>query len=161
MKQCGFRGSGTCCTCALDKDETQVQFAHVVTPSPTTSHSMIEFKSASLKAEGLMLMELVIRQVTVSLLLDLCQELTHNRYDSGHLAMTYSALLSLLILGDDLSCVNKRAVLAGVRALQQPDGRYCSKALNKTKSYAGCGKCCWSYVEVAVLVQFCGYFGRQ
>ena len=44
-------------------------------------------------------------------------------YDSGHIAMTYTALLTLLILGDDLSRVNKSAVLAGLRQLQLRDGR--------------------------------------
>lgn len=45
-------------------------------------------------------------------------------YDSGHVAMTYTGLCSLLILGDDLSRVNKQACLAGLRALQLEDGRY-------------------------------------
>lgn len=50
----------------------------------------------------------------------------YHPYDSGHIAMTYTALSSLLILGDDLSLVNKDACLAGLRALQLPDGRYSS-----------------------------------
>ena len=41
----------------------------------------------------------------------------------GHIAMTYTALASLLILGDDLSNVDKQAVLEHVSALQCPDGR--------------------------------------
>ncbi|KAG9487925.1 hypothetical protein GDO78_007626 [Eleutherodactylus coqui] len=48
----------------------------------------------------------------------------YHPYDSGHIAMTYTALSSLLILGDDLGLVNKEACLAGLRALQLPDGRY-------------------------------------
>lgn len=44
-------------------------------------------------------------------------------YDSGHVAMTYTGLCSLLILGDDLSRVNRQACLAGLRALQLEDGR--------------------------------------
>lgn len=44
-------------------------------------------------------------------------------YDSGHVAMTYTGLCSLLILGDDLSRVNKQGCLAGLRALQLEDGR--------------------------------------
>jgi len=44
-------------------------------------------------------------------------------YDSGHIAMTYTALLTLLILGDDLSRVNKRAIIAGLRKLQLKNGR--------------------------------------
>ena len=47
----------------------------------------------------------------------------HNIYDCGHIAMTYTGLASLLILGDDLSNVNKEACLDGVHALQLDDGR--------------------------------------
>ncbi|KAK3096764.1 hypothetical protein FSP39_003019 [Pinctada imbricata] len=45
--------------------------------------------------------------------------------DSGHIAMTYTALASLVILGDDLSRVNKKAIMAGLKSLQQEDGSYC------------------------------------
>ena len=38
--------------------------------------------------------------------------------------MTYTALCCLLILGDDLSKVNKKAVINGLRSLQLDDGRY-------------------------------------
>ena len=37
--------------------------------------------------------------------------------------MTYTALLSLLVLGDDLSSVDKSAVIAGLKNLQLADGR--------------------------------------
>uniref|UniRef100_A0A3P9LF22 Geranylgeranyl transferase type-1 subunit beta n=1 Tax=Oryzias latipes TaxID=8090 RepID=A0A3P9LF22_ORYLA len=47
-------------------------------------------------------------------------------YDSGHVAMTYTGLCSLLILGDDLSRVNKQGCLAGLRALQLEDGSFYS-----------------------------------
>jgi geranylgeranyl transferase type-1 subunit beta len=47
-------------------------------------------------------------------------------HDQAHVAMTYTALCILLILGDDLSRVNKQAITAGLRALQMPDGRYVS-----------------------------------
>ncbi|XP_009875164.1 PREDICTED: geranylgeranyl transferase type-1 subunit beta-like, partial [Apaloderma vittatum] len=43
-------------------------------------------------------------------------------YDSGHIAMTYTGLSCLIILGDDLSRVNKDAILAGLKALQLEDG---------------------------------------
>ena len=45
-------------------------------------------------------------------------------HDHGHIAMTYTALASLLVLGDDLSRVNRKAVIAGVRALQLQNGSY-------------------------------------
>jgi len=38
--------------------------------------------------------------------------------------MTYTGLATLLILGDDLSGVNKKACVAGLRALQLSDGRF-------------------------------------
>ena len=44
-------------------------------------------------------------------------------YDRGHIAMTFSALNCLLVLGDDLSRVNKKAILTGLRHLQKDDGR--------------------------------------
>ncbi|KFU87826.1 Geranylgeranyl transferase type-1 subunit beta, partial [Chaetura pelagica] len=47
-------------------------------------------------------------------------------YDSGHIAMTYTGLSCLVILGDDLSRVDKDAVLAGLRALQLDDGSFCA-----------------------------------
>ncbi|XP_046400376.1 geranylgeranyl transferase type-1 subunit beta [Ischnura elegans] len=47
-------------------------------------------------------------------------------YKSGHLAMTYTGLATLLILGDDLSRVNRKALSAGVRALQQENGSFCA-----------------------------------
>ncbi|XP_077200448.1 geranylgeranyl transferase type-1 subunit beta isoform X4 [Paroedura picta] len=47
-------------------------------------------------------------------------------YDSGHIAMTYTGLCCLVILGDDLSRVNKEACLAGLRALQLEDGSFCA-----------------------------------
>jgi len=50
-------------------------------------------------------------------------------YDSGHIAMTYTALLCLVILGDDLSRVSKPAVITGLRQLQLPDGRLASHLL--------------------------------
>ena len=45
-------------------------------------------------------------------------------HDHGHIAMTYTALASLVILGDDLARVDRQAVLAGVKALQLPDGSF-------------------------------------
>ena len=50
-------------------------------------------------------------------------------YDCSHIAMTYTALASLVILGDDLSRVNRPAVIEGLKALQLSDGRseyYCT-----------------------------------
>lgn len=45
-------------------------------------------------------------------------------YDSAHISQTYVALCSLLILGDDLSRIDRRAVLEGIRCNQLSDGRF-------------------------------------
>lgn len=45
-------------------------------------------------------------------------------YDSAHISQTYVALCSLLILGDDLSRVDRKAVLEGVCCNQLSDGRF-------------------------------------
>lgn len=46
------------------------------------------------------------------------------KYCESNIAMTYMALCILITLGDDLSRVNKSAVLQGVACLQKPDGSF-------------------------------------
>lgn len=46
------------------------------------------------------------------------------QYKYGHLAMTYTGIAILLTLGDDLSRLNRRAIVDGVAAVQQPDGSF-------------------------------------
>lgn len=50
---------------------------------------------------------------------------TSNVYDGGNLAMTYSALNCLLILGDDLSRVNRQHILKTLARCQQANGSFC------------------------------------
>jgi len=45
------------------------------------------------------------------------------KYAFSHLSMTYVALATLVILGDDLSRVNVPAIMRGMRACQREDGR--------------------------------------
>ena len=45
-------------------------------------------------------------------------------HDQGHLAMDYCALSLLAVLGDDLSRIDRPAILAKVRQLQQEDGSF-------------------------------------
>ncbi|KAF9563763.1 Geranylgeranyl transferase type-1 subunit beta [Mortierella alpina] len=45
-------------------------------------------------------------------------------YDTSHITMTYTALLILLMLGDDLSRVAKEPILRALRKLQQPNGSF-------------------------------------
>ena len=40
-----------------------------------------------------------------------------------HLAMTYSALASLLVLGDDFSKVDRKGIIKSLRHLQKAEGR--------------------------------------
>jgi geranylgeranyl transferase type-1 subunit beta len=47
-------------------------------------------------------------------------------YDSSHAAMTYTALATLIILGDDLSRVNREAIIKTLRTLQLDDGSFLS-----------------------------------
>jgi len=45
-------------------------------------------------------------------------------YNYSHIAMTYTALTTLITLGDDLSRVNKPAIVESLKELQLDNGRY-------------------------------------
>lgn len=44
--------------------------------------------------------------------------------DCGIISMTYCALATLVILGDDLSRVDRKSIIAGIRHIQLPDGSF-------------------------------------
>ncbi|KAI9009155.1 terpenoid cyclases/protein prenyltransferase alpha-alpha toroid [Hyaloraphidium curvatum] len=69
---------------------------------------------------------------------------TRNRYDVGHVTMTYNALQILLILGDDLSRVDRRAIAKGLAHLQNPDGSFAP--------YEGSNECDMRFVYCACAV---------
>jgi geranylgeranyl transferase type-1 subunit beta len=46
-----------------------------------------------------------------------------SEYESAHIAQTYSALCCLLLLGDDLKRVDRKAILTALKLSQQKDGR--------------------------------------
>lgn len=46
------------------------------------------------------------------------------KYKFGHLAMTYTGIAILLTLGDDLSRLDRKAIINGVAAVQKPDGSF-------------------------------------
>ncbi|XP_026749937.1 geranylgeranyl transferase type-1 subunit beta [Galleria mellonella] len=48
----------------------------------------------------------------------------NNHYRCGHLAMTYTGLCMLLTLGDDLSRINRKALVEGVKVLQREEGNF-------------------------------------
>ncbi|KAM9201544.1 LOW QUALITY PROTEIN: geranylgeranyl transferase type-1 subunit beta-like [Dugong dugon] len=79
---------------------------------------------------------------------------TAHPYDSGHTAMTYTGLSCLVILGDDLSQVNKEACLAGLRALQLEDGSFCAVPEGSKNDiwFAYCASCiCLTLTSKSVL----------
>lgn len=45
------------------------------------------------------------------------------KYDQGHVAMNYTALCTLITLGDDLKRVDRRGIIQSLKQLQLPDGR--------------------------------------
>jgi len=55
------------------------------------------------------------------------------KYHQAHISMTYCALLVLTILGDDFSRVDKKAVVEGIKSLQQPDGSFQAVAFGTEK----------------------------
>lgn len=56
---------------------------------------------------------------------ELLLEISSNNYlDQGHLVLTYSALLSLKILGDDFSRVRKEKLLGYLKKCQKEDGSF-------------------------------------
>lgn len=48
-------------------------------------------------------------------------KLVRSKYDGSHVTMVYSALSTLLLLGDNLSRVDRRGTLAGLSAMQCSD----------------------------------------
>lgn len=55
--------------------------------------------------------------------------------DGVHIAMTYTALATLVILGDDLSRINRKSVLQGLKNLQKPDGSFMASKEEQGKDY--------------------------
>jgi geranylgeranyl transferase type-1 subunit beta len=50
--------------------------------------------------------------------------INHHPYDHSHIAMTYVALCTLMALGDDLSRIDKHAILFTLQGLQKDDGSF-------------------------------------
>lgn len=83
-------------------------------------------------------------------------------YKFGHLAMTYTGLAVLLALGDDLSRLNRKAIVEGVAAVQQEDGSF-SPTLQGNEHdmrFVYCAACIcymlndWSGVDVDKMVEY-------
>ena len=48
----------------------------------------------------------------------------NKRFMQGHIAMTYTALATLIALGEDLSALDKSQLVSGLRHLQQANGSF-------------------------------------
>ncbi|XP_073243213.1 geranylgeranyl transferase type-1 subunit beta-like [Porites lutea] len=83
-------------------------------------------------------------------------------YDCSHIAMTYTALASLVILGDDLSRVNRPAVIEGLKALQLSDGSFrpTVEGSENDMRFVYCACCIsyflndWSGLDTSKLVEY-------
>ena len=67
-------------------------------------------------------------------------------HDHSHIAMTYTALAVLSILGDDLSRVRRGPILRALGRLQQEDGRF-------TASFGG-SECDMRFLFCAAAISF-------
>jgi len=70
-----------------------------------------------------------------------------NKYEDGHIAMTYTALCCLLILGDDLSRVNRTAIINGLKSVQLDNGSFMpvKSGGENDMRFVYCA-CCVSYI---------------
>jgi len=68
-------------------------------------------------------------------------------YEGSHIAMTYTALLTLVILGDDLKRVNKKAIISSLKSLQLENGSFYSTpdGSENDMRFLYCA-CCISYI---------------
>ncbi|CAG9773090.1 unnamed protein product [Ceutorhynchus assimilis] len=83
-------------------------------------------------------------------------------YEWGHIATTYSCLLTLLILEDDLSRVNRKEIIRSLKALQLEDGSF-TAAIQGAESdmrFVFCAASIsyilndWSGIDVDKMVEF-------
>lgn len=58
-------------------------------------------------------------------------------YDHSHIAMTYVALCTLQALGDDLSRIDKHAILSTLQGLQKPNGSFVALSPTSTSTDKG------------------------
>ncbi|XP_070543035.1 geranylgeranyl transferase type-1 subunit beta-like [Ptychodera flava] len=83
-------------------------------------------------------------------------------YDCGHIAMTYTGLASLLILGDDLSRVDKEAILEGLKVLQLKDGSFFAtpEGSENDMRFVYCASCIcyilndWSFINRDLAIKY-------
>ncbi|KAF8795805.1 geranylgeranyl transferase type-1 subunit beta-like [Argiope bruennichi] len=82
--------------------------------------------------------------------------------DKAHIAMTYTALATLIILGDDLSKVQKENILSSLKELQLPDGSFRPMNIDceSDMRFVYCAACVcyilqdWSSIDVEKTIQY-------
>ncbi|KAG5310021.1 PGTB1 transferase, partial [Acromyrmex insinuator] len=83
-------------------------------------------------------------------------------YQYGHLAMTYTSLVTLLILDDDLNRVDRQSIIEGVRACQNPDGSFTAMVTGceSDMRFLYCASCVsailddWSGVDISRAIDY-------
>lgn len=65
------------------------------------------------------------------MLLDPPLNCSTDTYKWGHLAMTYTCIAILVILGDDLSRLDRKAIVEGVASVQRSDGSFSASVEGK------------------------------
>ena len=87
---------------------------------------------------------------------------TYASLNHGHVAMTYFALATLTILGDDFGRVDRRAILEGLKRLQRKDGSFSATAFGTESGmrflYCACAVSYmlndWSGVDVPLALKY-------
>ncbi|CAF0826764.1 unnamed protein product [Brachionus calyciflorus] len=93
---------------------------------------------------------------STTLVTDKIKNVQNHEYDCSHLTMTFSALNALLTLGDDLSRINKKAILTSIQALQLLDGSLTATSQDYENDvrflYSACCICYilndWSFIDI-------------
>ncbi|XP_044736483.1 geranylgeranyl transferase type-1 subunit beta [Chrysoperla carnea] len=83
-------------------------------------------------------------------------------YKCGAIAHTYTALSTLLILGDDLSRVHRQSIVRSLRKLQRPDGNFTASLVGSESDmrFVYCAACIsyilddWSGMDIDKTVEF-------
>ncbi|XP_066993904.2 geranylgeranyl transferase type-1 subunit beta [Anabrus simplex] len=83
-------------------------------------------------------------------------------YACSHIAMTYTGLATLIILGDNLSRVDRGAIIEGLKALQQRDGSFCATLAGSESDmrFVYCAACIcymlrdWSGMNIEKTLEF-------
>jgi geranylgeranyl transferase type-1 subunit beta len=85
-----------------------------------------------------------------------------NQYDFQHITMTYASLVALIILGDDLSGVDRHGIIETLKYLKRDDGSFSPYSNEKGSDlrflYSACAICYilndWSAMDIPKATEF-------